>query len=385
MSPDERLYAAISRKMPDRVPVAPKIWVDLGAALTGTSLTRVVEDPLTALNVIADAGIELGVDAVRQFPFPARRIVEQEGVVVEVDERGRRLGLVDMQGGLATLLDSSDDYPLEDPVMMTYHHYWKPPEPAVRNVADARSIAVPERSLFDELGWARRQEVVRKRVAGRVALVADCSSATMAFLVTMRGMEPAMFDLLEQPELVHAVMEKGVEIAVAKGKYWLDQGYRALRLNDSVGNMSVMSPTHWREFVFPHMRDACAELHRYDADARIYCHICGDVLPIVEDLVETGIDCIGPLDPLGGMTPGDVRDRVGDDIALMGGVDTQSFLSADADAMDSEVRSCIEQAGARGGFVLASGCVIPRTARRESLRAFVSAAHRWGTYPAEAP
>jgi hypothetical protein len=374
MTPSERLRIAFDRGIPDRTPVAPKIWVDLAAALTGTDLRRVVEDLQTALNVVADAGLSLGVDAVRQFHWPARRLEERDGQLIEVDGSGRRLGAVDMMGGLATHLDDVADYRLDDPVTMSYHHYWDSSEPVVKSIADARSIAVPTGDLFDDLGWAKRQDVVRERVGQRMALIADISSATMAFHICMRGMQPGMLDLMDNPGLVHAVMEKGVEIAVAKGKYWLDYGLKILRLNDSVGNMSVMSPAHWREFVFPHMKDVCTELHRYDPDARIYCHICGNVLPIAEDLVATGLDCIGPLDPLGGMSPGDVRHRVGNDIALMGGVDTQSFVNGSPDDVRMEASACIEKAGRDGAFILGSGCVIPRGASRENLVALVEAA-----------
>ena len=46
------------------------------------------------------------------------------------------------------------------------------------------------------------------------------------------------------------------------------------------------------------MKDVCDALHAYDTETRIYCHICDDILPIAGDLVDTGFDCIGPLDPL---------------------------------------------------------------------------------------
>ncbi len=82
--------------------------------------------------------------------------------------------------------------------------------------------------------------------------------------------------------------------------------------------MSVISPKMWRDFIFPHMKTVCTELHRYNPDVRVYCHICGNVLPIMEDLVETGLDCIGPLDPLGGFSCAAARAAVGDGIALDG-------------------------------------------------------------------
>jgi uroporphyrinogen-III decarboxylase len=115
--------------------------------------------------------------------------------------------------------------------------------------------------------------------------------------------------------------------------------------------------------------------------ALIYCHICGNVLPILEDLVETGLDCIGPLDPLGGFTPADARRRVGDRAALMGGVNTMTLANGTPDDVLAESRVCIEQAGQNGGYILGSGCAIPRTASLENLTALSEAAHRFGSYP----
>jgi uroporphyrinogen-III decarboxylase len=175
-------------------------------------------------------------------------------------------------------------------------------------------------------------------------------------------------------------MEKGAAIAVEKGKFNIDLGLKILRLNDSVGNMSVISPEHWRRFVFPHMKEVCETLHAYDPEVRIYCHICGNILPIAEDLVDTGLDCIGPLDPLGNFTPAQVRERVGDAVSLMGGVNTLTFLEGRPEQIIEESAACMRQAGSHGGYVLGSGCVVPRGAPRENLLAMREAADSYGIY-----
>ena len=200
-----------------------------------------------------------------------------------------------------------------------------------------------------------------------ICYLGDCGSATLAFLVTMRGMNRALFDLVEEPQFVHAVMEKGAEIAVEKGKFNIDLGFKILRLNDSVGNMSVISPRHWREFVFPHMKDVCTELHGYDPDVKIYCHICGNVMPIIDDLKATGLDCISPLDPLGKFSCAQAREAAGDGYPLMGGVNTLSFVNSSVEEITAEALECIREAGADGAFILGSGCVVPRNAKRENL------------------
>ncbi len=138
--------------------------------------------------------------------------------------------------------------------------------------------------------------------------------------------------------------------------------------------MSVVSPRLWKEFVYPHMKEVCGELHAYCPEARIYCHICGNVLPIVEPLVETGLDCIAPLDPLGGFTVADVRRRVGDRYVLMGGVNTMSFVHSSPEELRAEALRCIEEGNRAGAFVLGSGCALPCDAKPENLEALVQAA-----------
>jgi hypothetical protein len=366
--------------MPDRVPVVPKIWVDLGARLTDTPLTEVIAEPLTALRVIGRAGRECGVDAVRQFHFPPRRIKEEAERVFEVDDQGEVLGEIDMAGGLGTHLLDPTHFDIRDPRFMGYHHYWSAEVPFVRDLDDAKRITVPPKGFYVEQGCGERQRQVIAELDDEVAVLGDCSSATMAFLVCLRGMNRALFDLIEEPDLVHAIMEKGTAIAIEKGKFNIDLGLKILRLNDSVGNMSVISPEHWREFVFPHMKEVCESLHTYGPHVRIYCHICGNILPIAEDLVETGLDCIGPLDPLGEFTPAQIRERVGDAVSLMGGVNTLTFLDGTPAQIVEESVACMRQAGGHGGYILCSGCVVPRGAPRKNLVALREAADTYGIY-----
>jgi uroporphyrinogen-III decarboxylase len=192
-----------------------------------------------------------------------------------------------------------------------------------------------------------------------------------------RMMERAMFDLLEQPGLVHGAMEKGIAIALEKAKFHADLGIRFLRLNDSVANMSVISPDLWREFIFPHMRDFCTEIHRYSPGIKVYCHICGNVLPIMEDLKKTGLECIAPLDPLGGPGPAEYRAAAGEGFPLMGGVNTLSFIQKDSAEVRREAIDCIDAAGAQGAFVLGSGCALPKNTRKENLWALRDASEEY--------
>jgi len=380
MLPKNRIYIAISGGIPDKVPSLPKIWVDLAANLLGISLLEVLEDPLTALRVIIEAGFMVGADGVRQFHFPKRKVLIKENKVFEVNKKGEYIGEIDMLGGLITHLLNVDNFKLSDPYKMAFQHYWSYKEPLIKNLNDVKKISVPDKYFYEEIGCGNRQREMMKLADDRICLIGDCDSATLAFYINMRGYNNALIDLIEQPKLVHATMDKGVAIAIEKGKFNIDLGIKILRLNDSVANMSVISPKHWREFIFPHIKDVCDELHHYDPEVKVYCHICGNILPIVKDLVKTGLDCIGPLDPLGGFTPGQVRKIVGNSVSLMGGVNTLSFINNTPEQIIEEARRCILAAGIRGGYILSSGCVIPRRASKENLKALREAVEKYGIY-----
>lgn len=373
MNPHTRLFHALSCQTVDRIPFMPKIWVDWSASFLGISYIDMLSDPFTALKCLPEAASTLELDGSRMFHFPKRTIRMEGDYVYELDSQNRILGTIDMQGGFTTILEDTFTLSLDDPYISAHEHMWKTSSPKVSSMTDVSKIAVPTKRDLSEMGWEKGEQKVIEEFGNKTALVGDCHTATMSYLVSLRGVEQAIFDLFDNPSLVHAVMDKGESISIEKGKFHCDQGLDILRLNDSTGNMSMLSPDLWRSFIFPHMKTVCEELHRYKPGVKIYCHICGNVEPILEDLVDTGLDCIGPLDPLGGMDVRRARERVGSDIALMGGINTLSFINSSQEEILKEAQQCIA-GGGETGYILGSGCALPRESKTElitALRDFV--------------
>jgi uroporphyrinogen-III decarboxylase len=365
----------------DRVPVIPKMWVDTAAHLTGTPLLDVVRDPETALRVMIDAALLCKSDAIRIWHFPRRDAREIDGRVVEFDRDGRAIGEVDMIGGLQTHLYSPEYYDVSDPYTMVHHRFWTCLEkPLVDTVEDAARIYVPTPADYERFGCGDRARAQFARAGDKVLVIGDCDCPTLSFYISFRGMSNALMDLIDNPELTHAVMDKATAIAIERAKFNIDMGRRVLRIHDSAATMTLLSPATWREYIKPRFTRFCTEVHAYCPDTRLFCHICGNILPVLDDLVETGMDCISPLDPLGGMTTKAAREVVGGRAALMGGVNTLSFINHTPEQIIEESRACIEGAAADGGYILGSGCDVPRYAKLENLLALAEAARKYGTY-----
>ena len=87
-------------------------------------------------------------------------------------------------------------------------------------------------------------------------------------------------------------------------------------------------------------------------------------------LADTGLDCIAPLDPMGGFSVADARRAVGDNVILMGGLDTLSFIHSTEAQIAAEARRCLREGTVgRRCFILGSGCVVPRGTNKEILKA----------------
>jgi len=99
-------------------------------------------------------------------------------------------------------------------------------------------------------------------------------------------------------------------------------------------------------------------------------HVCGNSEPILEMLADTGADAVEPLDPLGGVSVGDAKRRIGHRAALMGGVNTLTLANGSPDDVRAEaIRTCRE--GGPHGYVLAAGDMVPPQTSLANLQALV--------------
>jgi hypothetical protein len=365
------LLDTMQGKPVSRAPVVPKIWLDLAANIMERNYSAFFNNPGLSTATVIEAAKKCYCDGARIFLFPRRDIREENGIYWHW-KNGRRIGRVDINGGWATILEDPDDFEFEDPRVTICYQLFKCAKPIIREIGDVAKIRVPSLETFHELYDNDVDNALR--VAGdSVCPIGDCNSGTLAFCVSMLGMVNAMTSILDEPELLHGLMNKGIELSVMQAKFMIDKGIRILRYNDSVANMNLISPAMWRSFVMPYIKRFCDEVHSYCNEVKIYCHICGNVIPIINDLIDCGLDCIAPLDPLGGFSVGEIRRIVGDSMVLMGGVNTLSFIQKTPEELCKEAEKCIEEGFVNGRYVVGSGCVIPRQAKLEALRALATA------------
>lgn len=140
-------------------------------------------------------------------------------------------------------------------------------------------------------------------------------------------------DLVADPDLCDALLGKLLAYYKKLIKYIMDPlGDRIdiVKVADDLGtqNSLLLSPQVFRERIKPFE----AELFSFIKDnyhKKILLHSCGAIRPLLNDLIEIGVDAINPVQVSAkGMDPRELKDEFGDRITFWGGgVDTQHVLN----------------------------------------------------------
>jgi uroporphyrinogen-III decarboxylase len=116
---------------------------------------------------------------------------------------------------------------------------------------------------------------------------------------------------------------------------------------------TLVSPKLHEEFCLPYDRALHNALH--ERGFKITYHICGGNLGIEEAIVANGCDACETLPPPsvgGNQEPWDFRAKVGDRIALIGGVDQHNVVTRGNETVIREtVHNLFETVGRHGGYI----------------------------------
>ena len=111
-------------------------------------------------------------------------------------------------------------------------------------------------------------------------------------------------------------------------------------------------------------------------------HSDGNIMPIVDPVVETGIDGLHPIDPITGMDLGDMKTRYSDRVCLMGNVECGNLRSfGTKEEVHNVVKACIRKAGRGGGYVCMSSNSIHDAVNPENYVETVKIVREYGKYP----
>jgi len=212
-----------------------------------------------------------------------------------------------------------------------------------------------------------------------VAVVGESGWAPAAFL--RGGIENLFMDLALRPQFAKDLMGIGAAyyaelfpLAIAAGA---DVVFIGDDYSDKTGPM--MSPAMFEELILPH--DAAVVASIKTAGAFCIKHTDGDIRKIMDWLVGTGLDALGPLEDVPGMEMDRIFERYPGRITVMGNMSVDLLSRGTVEQVEAATRKLLREVSAKGPHILSSGNTIASSVKPENYLAMVRTAQACGRYP----
>jgi uroporphyrinogen decarboxylase len=241
----------------------------------------------------------------------------------------------------------------------------------IRSVDDLRAFPWPRQraldmSLLDETAQYLPEGVKLVAIIGKVF--------TAAWM--LMGFEAFAFGMVEEPELVAALMATTGEIQLeATRRAAAHPAVGAVFHPDDIAYTEglLLAPGFFREHLFPwyaRMGEACRE-----RDVLMAYHSDGDLTEVLEDLIGCGFCAIHPIEPKA-MDARELKRRVGDRLCLLGNIEVDRLARGTPEEIRGLCEANIRDLAGDGGYCLGSSNSVTDYVRLENYLAMLECARR---------
>ena len=173
----------------------------------------------------------------------------------------------------------------------------------------------------------------------------------------IRGFEKFMMDLYDTPEIAAAICSHVEEYYRQRAERVIDAANGQLDIVGSGGDVGsqrgmIINPQVWRERIKPYTARLIS-IFKENGFATFY-HTCGSCVPIIDDLIEAGLDILDPIQTTAaGMKPEELFPKFGDRLSFHGAIDEVELLPhSTPKEIYQETMRVIDILGANGGYIV---------------------------------
>jgi len=170
-------------------------------------------------------------------------------------------------------------------------------------------------------------------------------------------------------ELVKILAENDAQLVIL----WDDYGFK---------NGLFMSPNLYRKYVFPWINRICEAAHK--RECKILLHSDGDLIEIFEDIVESGVDVINPIEPTTANLDYNIfklNEKYGDRITFCGNLSPMMLATGKISEIENYAKKLIRELAPGGGYIFSSGHSINPAVTVDRFEAMQNIRRKYGKYP----
>jgi uroporphyrinogen decarboxylase len=211
----------------------------------------------------------------------------------------------------------------------------------------------------------------KKYLLGRIGLL------LYERLNCLRGAENVLLDLYTNESELRRLCDSVAGYARDMIRNWAALGVDGLFLTEDWGGQTglMISPEMWRRIFKPYYKAMIDDAHSLGLEVML--HSCGNVMEIIGDFIDIGLDVLDPIQPTA-MDSREVARRFGGHISFLGAVNAREMLpSYTPQQVKDMVRRVIDTLARPfgGGLILSPDNVLTPDLPLDNIRAMVEACH----------
>jgi uroporphyrinogen decarboxylase len=198
----------------------------------------------------------------------------------------------------------------------------------------------------------------------------------------LMGFQELMLAFCTEPDLIRRLVEMSVDLNIQLAGEAARHGADFVFTGDDYSSAQgpFMSPNTFRELMYPGLKRAVKGFH--DHGLPVIKHTDGNILPLMDMILDAGFECLDPIDPLGGMDMALMKREYGHLVALKGNVNCATTLvNGTAEEVVRETLGVIRAAAEGGGLIVSSSNSIHSTVAPQNYLAMLSTIKAYGRYP----
>ena len=338
MTAAERVLCVLRRQEPDRIPHFE--WI----------IDRHVREAICPGATMEEFTVRMGLDAILTAP----------------DFRKERLGpgLQRSEWGMV-MKDSGEEHgvAVEHPVQtLDALRKYRPPDPH----APGRYASI---------------ERVVARYKGKLAIGVHLNDV-FSIPRYLAGFDALMMAFAAEPELVRGLVDISVNTNIEMAREVAKRGVDFVFTGDDYAsaNGPFISPAMFRKLLYPGLKRVMGAFK--ELGLPVIKHSDGDIRPLLDMILDSGIDCLDPIDPMGGLDMGEFKRKYGHRIALKGNVNCAQTLTFGTERqVVEETLAVIRAAGPGGGLIASSSNSIHSSVKPGNYLAMWNTIRAYGRYP----
>ncbi len=186
---------------------------------------------------------------------------------------------------------------------------------------------------------------------------------------------------MENPKLIQELVELSVDLNLELAKEAVIRGIKIVYTGDDFAyTKGLLIPLNiFKKIFYPGFKKVIRGFK--DLGLFVIKHTDGNIMEIIDMIIDAGIDCLDPIDPISEMDLYSIKKKYGKKVALKGNVDCSETLTfGTISEVIKETKESMRAGASGGGFILSSSNSIHSGVKPENYMAMLYALRTYGDY-----